>query len=148
MRQGSVLGPLLFLIYINELTDNLKSDSFLFADDSLLLHTYKIGAEKTAIETINNDLNVVQKWAIKLKMKFNYTKTNLINFTKVRNYDNTNFSVSFDSNIMKPSNVVKHLGIHLSYDLNWTTHINHVISKSSKLIGLLKGNSTFLNIKQ
>ena len=67
--QGSTLDPLLFLIYINDLFDNLQCNPKLFADDTSLFSTVKV-AERTA-NNVNNDLKEINKWAFQWKMSFN-----------------------------------------------------------------------------
>ena len=67
--QGSVFGPLLFLVYINDLTDNISSDMRLFADDSSLFTRVK-GSDQTH-ENLIKDLKVVTAWAYQWKMLFN-----------------------------------------------------------------------------
>ena len=67
--QGSVLGPLLFLVYINDLTDNIHSDMRLFADDSSLF-TCVMGVNQTH-ETLVEDLQAITTWAYQWKMIFN-----------------------------------------------------------------------------
>ena len=67
--QGSVLGPLLFIIYINDLTDNVKSNIRLFADDSSLFIRVRNIAEAQAL--LSGDLNTITAWATQWKMQFN-----------------------------------------------------------------------------
>ena len=67
--QGSVLGPLLFLVYINDLTDNISSEMRLFADDSSLFTCVK-GIDHTH-EKLVKDLQTVSRWAYQWKMIFN-----------------------------------------------------------------------------
>ena len=67
--QGSVLGPLLFLIYINDLERNIKSNIKFFADDTMLFSVVK-DPETTANE-LNHDLEIVRQWAHQWKMEFN-----------------------------------------------------------------------------
>ena len=67
--QGSILGPLLFLIYINDLPNELKSNAKLFADDTSLFTLVKDKNESTSI--LNNDLLLISKWAYNWKMIFN-----------------------------------------------------------------------------
>ena len=67
--QGSVLGPLLFLIYINDLTQNISANMKLFADDSSLF--IKVTNVDTAHQTLMNDLDTITAWAHLWKMKFN-----------------------------------------------------------------------------
>ena len=67
--QGSVLGPLLFLIYINDLEKNIKSNVIFFADDNMLfsiVNDYLISANE-----LNHDLNIISQWAYQWKMEFN-----------------------------------------------------------------------------
>ena len=66
--QGSVLGPLLFLIYINDLTDNISSNIKLFADDSSLF--IKVTDIETSQRLLSNDVNLITLWAHQCKMQF------------------------------------------------------------------------------
>ena len=67
--QGSILGPLLFLIYINDLSENLKSTVKLFADDTSIFHVVK--DPNTSAEILNHDLTRISEWAYRWKMSFN-----------------------------------------------------------------------------
>ena len=72
--QGSVLGPLFFLICINDLVDGLSSDAKLFADDTSLFTI--VYDENIAASQLNNDLKIISEWTYQWKMKFNPDKTN------------------------------------------------------------------------
>ena len=72
---GSVLGPLFFLAYINDLVENISSDAKLFADDILLATI--VYDEVTAADELNRDLKVISDWACQWKMQFNPDKNNL-----------------------------------------------------------------------
>ena len=67
--QGSILGPLLFLIYVNDLPDGLKSECKLFADDTSLFSV--VHDISTSASDINNDLTLISNWAFQWKMSFN-----------------------------------------------------------------------------
>ena len=67
--QGSVLGPVLLLIYINDLSDNLQYNPQLFADDTSLFSTIKV--PKRTANNLNNDLKEINKWVFQWKMSFN-----------------------------------------------------------------------------
>ena len=67
--QGSILGPLLFLIYINDLSDNLTSNAKLFADDTSLFSV--VHDVNTSAKELNDDLKKVNDWAFQWKMSFN-----------------------------------------------------------------------------
>ena len=75
--QGSILGPLLFLIYINDLSDNLQCNPKLFADDTSLLSTVKV-PERT-VNNLNSDLNSdlkeINKWSFQWKLSFSLDRT-------------------------------------------------------------------------
>ena len=67
--QGSILGPLFFLIYINDLSENLKSTVKLFVDDTSIFHVVK--NPNTSAEILNHDLTRITEWAYRWKMSFN-----------------------------------------------------------------------------
>ena len=71
--QGSILGPLLFLIYINDLSDNLQCNPKLFADDTSLLSTVKV-PERT-VNNLNSDLKEINKWSFQWKLSFSLDRT-------------------------------------------------------------------------
>ena len=145
--QGSILGPLLFLIYVNDFGRQLENESYLFADDSSVLRQYRVGTETIAENSINEDLIKLLKWATTWKLTFNISKTVLINFSlNIRN--NPSLSISFDGTLIKPVETHKHLGIVLSSDLKWRDHVNHVVSSANKKLGLLKRRSFTLTRNQ
>ena len=67
--QGSVLGPLLFLIYINDLEKNIKSNVIFFADDTMLFSL--VNNPAISANELSHDLNAISQWAYQWKMKFN-----------------------------------------------------------------------------
>ena len=75
--QGSVLGPLLFLIYINDLEKNIKSNIKFFADDSMLFSIVKDPV--ISADDLNHDLNIIYQWAHQWKMEFNPDPTKQAN---------------------------------------------------------------------
>ena len=77
--QGSVLGPLLFLVYINDLVESVGCDIKLFVDDTSLFST--VYDESKTAEELNRDLEKVQAWAWQWKMKFNAEKTEEVIFS-------------------------------------------------------------------
>ena len=84
--QGSILSSLLFLIYLNDIEEGIKSEISLFADDVALLNKFQ--NTNTLEREINSDLTVLNKWANKWNMDFNPTKTKMIIFSnkKKQNY--------------------------------------------------------------
>ena len=142
--QGSILGPLLFLIFINDLGEDFVSDLNMFADDTALLQEYSVKAQAENI--LNNDLKEISKWGQQWMVDFNPQKTVFLNFSLKKK--KTKLNLSFDNTPIKQVTEQKYLGLILSDDLKWTKHIRFVCSKASKLIGLLYRNSMYFNVNQ
>ena len=139
--QGSVLGPLLFLIYINDIAENLESLTRLFADDTSLAKSSKHPSE---IElTLNQDLKIIEQWSTDWLITFNSEKTNIIFFTT--STDNIDLNVYFNNNKLEIVNTHKHLGITFSPNCKWNSHIDNLISTVSKQISMLRKIKYILN---
>ena len=125
--QGSILGPLLFLIYINDLPERLKTDAKLFADDTSLFSTV-IDIDKTS-DNLNNDLSVIREWAYLWKMSFNpdpNKQATEVIFSHKKN-PVTHPILIFNNQIVKTAHSQKHLGLTLDGKLCFNTHLNEKI---------------------
>ena len=132
--QGSVLGPLLFLVYINDIADDLSGFSRLFADDTSIGHTAQ---DVTHLRTlIDTDLDNLQKWSEKWMLKFNPNKTDIMIFN-TRNVQN-NLTFDFCGVSIAPVDNHKHLGIIFSSDCKWNKHIDKLIERTSKQVNVLR----------
>ena len=108
--QGSVLGPLLFLIYINDITDNLTGMARLFADDTSLSFS---STNLALIEkVVNNDLFTLKEWATKWLITFHPQKTEVMLISNI--FNDYNLEIKFDTNVLKIVDAHKHLGVILS----------------------------------
>ena len=132
--QGSVLGPLLFLLHINHLPSVVTSQVRLFADDCLLYRPIRSVSDQEAFQC---DLEALEKWTSIWGMRFNAQKCYLMNITRTRNHLTQNYSLN--SHILQSVTREKYLGITISNDLNLSTHINTTNNSNSKL-GFLRGN--------
>jgi hypothetical protein len=135
--QGSVLGPLLFLVYINDITEALANESYLFADDTSVFCPVQNGNILRTAEIINTDLDKLNKWAKKWLVTINPTKTVVMLFSKKRHPPLLPHLV-LDGNQLQVVTMHKHLGIVLTQSLNWSEHINSVASKCSRLLSIFK----------
>ena len=142
--QGSILGPLFFLIYINDLTDGLKCNVKLFADDTSIFTV--VHDPNTAADNMNNDLQLISLWAFKWRMSFNPDPTmQAVEVTFSRKIIPSNYTpICFNSVPVRKVPEHKHLGIILDSKLSFTSHINAAISKCRQGIGLLKLLSIYL----
>ena len=143
--QGSVLGPLLFLIYINDLTDDIKSNMKLFADDSsLFLRVTDIDITQNLLMT---DLTTVTTWAHQWKMKFNpdITKQAIEVIFSWKRDKPDHPHLNFSGIPVARREYTKHLGIILDEKLSFKRHINEAIAKAKKGIAIIHFLSRHVN---
>ena len=119
--QGSVLGPLLFLIYINDITENVNSHIRLFADDTTLFIDFS--DEITATQQINNDLATIRDWADRWLVSFCPKKTEAL-LVSLKHRTNPPPPIYFGQTRVTEVESHKHLGIILNNNLSWNEHID------------------------
>ena len=134
--QGSILGPLLFLIYINDIVNSSPILSFiLFADDTNILLSHKNLTE--LINVINCELSKVSSWFKCNKLSLNISKTNVMHFHTSRTNENLPHNINIDSLPLEQKDHVKFLGITIDDHLTWNQHICNISSSIAKGIGIL-----------
>jgi hypothetical protein len=133
--QGSVLGPTLFLVYINDIVDDVKSNIRLFADDSILYREIR-GPEDHAI--LQEDLSTVFKWTDTWQMSFNASKCQLLTITRRTKPNLLNYSV--DNKTIERTTSAKYFGVTISSDLSWNQHIANIRSKACSTLGIIRRN--------
>ena len=142
--QGSTLGPLFFLVYINDPIADLKCNVKLFADDTSLLTV--VEDSNTAANDMNHDLELISQWAYDWKMSFNPDpQKQAVELAFSKKKIEIHHSVIHFNNI--PVTKVeehKHLGVVLDSKLSFSAHIKAAISKTRKGIGLLRCLSKYL----
>jgi len=133
--QGSVLGPLLFIVYINDIVDGINSNIRLFADDTSIYVI--VDDPATAAYDINNDLDKISTWANKWQVKFNPEKTVTILFSR-KHSPSPKLPLYMDDVRIKEVTNHKHLGITFQSDCLWDKHIDDIVNKVSPMINCLR----------
>jgi len=126
VRLASVLGPLLFLMYINDLPMNVKSKVRLFADDTVLYLTISTFSQS---EILQKDLDNLERWSHKWDMKFNFSKCQVIHITRSKNPIPTQYTIH--NCILESVSSEKFLGVDISSDLSWDKHFNRISKKAN-----------------
>ena len=133
--QGTVLGPLLFLLHINDLPDCVTSQVRLFADDCLVYRVINSVQDQLDLQ---KDLVSLAAWADRWGMSFNPSKCNII--TIARSSSPLHKFYSLCGEVLQHVSEAKYLGVLLSDDLQWSKHIQHTTARANSTLGLLRRN--------
>ena len=143
--QGSVLGPLLFLIYINDLPNiSEKLTFFLFADDTNIYYESK--NLKEIEKTVNEELKKLSLWLNINRLALNVSKTNFVIFRSCQKILDHNVTLVMNRKALQQKDHVKYLGVLLDQHLKWKYQINNVALKISRGIGILAKLKPFLKV--
>ena len=125
--QGSILGPLLFLVYINDIVENIHSSIRLFADDASL---YIIVDDPIdSANQLNNDLQTIHLWAKTWLVTFNPAKSESVIFSRKRNKP-YHPRVFMNQTEIEEVTSHKHLGVVFPNDCTWHEHLDYIKSKA------------------
>ena len=135
--QGSVLGPLLFLIYINDLPDYIQNNSTvkLFADDTIIYHPINNQQDSIALQ---DDLDSLQRWESDWLMQFHPQKCQTMHITNKRNIIQSTYTIH--NHTLQTTDTAKYPGIHIHRTLNWNTHINKTAQRANTTSAFLHRN--------
>ena len=136
--QGTVLGSLLFLVYINDLPACVSSEACLFADDCLLYRTIK--SQRDA-DILQDDLNSLQQWEAKWLMSFNPDKCEVLRVTnKRKNIIQSQYTIH--GTVLNTVDKTKYLGVTIRSKLNWKPHISNISKKANNIRAFLHRHLT------
>ena len=142
--QGSVLGPLLFIVFINDLVDHISSSQvYTFADDTKIVHQINTSSDFNCLQS---DLNSVLRWSSQNNMLLNKDKFELISHAPPANikskelfselpFSSTYLNYCTGDDQITPSQVVRDLGLFINSSLTWDNHINKLCSGGKRLCG-------------
>ena len=137
--QGSVLGPLLFVLYINDLPKDIISDIYLFADDT------KIFTQVTNMEDaakLQDDLTKLQEWSDRWLLKFHPGKCKVVD---IGMRDRISYNYYLDNTELEHSEVEKDLGVHIDNRLKFDTHMGTKINKANNVLGAIRRSFSYLD---
>ena len=138
--QGSVLGPILFVIFINDLPEQITSNIKIFADDTKIFRSLSKVNDLTSMQ---NDLNELAKWSRKWQLPFNETKCKFIHFGR----NNPNHTYSMNGHNLETACEEKDLGVTFDQELKFRSHIRNIVSKANSRIGIIKRSFDELTVE-
>jgi ribonuclease P/MRP protein subunit RPP40 len=134
--QGSVLGPILFLVFINDMPTYTKHATIrLFADDTIAYLT--ITSHNNCIQ-LQNDLVALERWEKEWMMEFHPDKCNIMHITKKRT--TLKYPYKLHTHLLTEASDSKYLGININNKMSWNKHIDSVSAKANKRLGFIKRN--------
>ena len=130
------MRPLLFLLFINDITESITSEIRFFADDCIL---YRTISSPTDADLLQKDLDMLTEWEIRWQMSFNQKKCHIMHISNLRSrevlYDYTMRGSKLEVVYSYP-----YLVVTISSNLKWNDHVNNVIKKASRSLGMLRRN--------
>ena len=147
--QGSILGPTLFLLYINDLPDDLVCKMVMYADDTTLFDSIERPKRSTQqrqqlCDALNADLQTVTEWGTKWLVSFNSSKTQSILHSRLKD-DGVQYSLQMSNNTLQECNTISFLGLTVSSDLSWKPYIQSISKQAAQRIGSLYRASRYLH---
>jgi hypothetical protein len=133
--QGTVTGPLMFLIFINDLPNNISSHVRLFADDCILYRNVAGSEDASRLQT---DLDTLTEWQLKWQMEFSASKCYVLRVTHARTPHH--FTYTLNNTRLQETTNHTYLGVNISQDLSWNSHINNISAKANRTLGFIRRN--------
>ena len=140
--QGSVLGPCLFLYYINDIALGLTSTTRLFADDTMIYMTVRNNSDARKLQ---DDLRRLEEWEDTWMMEFHPHKCEVVSITRKKSP--VIFPYTLHGHTLDHVQVVKYLGVTISNGMRWDAHVNNITGKANRTLGFLRRNLNISNIK-
>ena len=142
--QGSILGPVLFNLYVADLPEILSSTSAQYADDATIYDSCKNGSSKSCAQNLEKDLNNLLPWSTNENLLFNEDKTKSILFSTSQLAemhqlsDSNTYQIKRNEKAVKRVQCTKILGIHFDENLSWKDHVNNVLKSCYGTLRILR----------
>ena len=137
--QGSILGPVLFTIFINDLPEALNVQCKVFADDT------KIYEDVNKKDEIQKDLYTMQEWTEKWNLYFNVSKCKVMHIGKKNPMTSYFMKIENEKQKIETCSEEKDLGITFDSNLNFDVHINNITKKANQMLGVIRRTFTFMS---
>ena len=135
--QGTVLGPLLFSLYINDITEDIDSELRFFADDCVCYREIKDTEDTVKLQ---EDIDRLGCWASSWGVRFQPVKCNIMQITRKRIKNQINASYSLEGTVLENVEKIKYLGVTITNYLKWNTHVSNICTKANRNLGSLSRN--------
>ena len=135
--QGSVLGPILFVIYINDLPDKLNSDCYMFADDTKVFNEIRCDEDS---EKLQHDMEELENWSDKWLLRFHPDKCKVLSAGKRKT---GRFEYKLCNTKLQYTEKEKDIGVVVDNQLNFEDHMNEKINKANSIMGLIRRTFTY-----
>jgi len=139
--QGSVLGPLLFVIYINDLPDEVLSDIYLFADDTKILK--QVDSREDSL-ILQKDINSLERWSREWLLKFHPDKCHVLTLGKFGNIKHAH-PYALGERELEHVFIEKDLGVVFDSELTFEEHISEKVTKANTIAGLIRRSFSYLS---
>jgi hypothetical protein len=132
--QGSILGPILFLLYTNDIECQLSPGTSvtLYADDAKIFRPITTALDCRILQA---DLRILEGWCDKWKLRFNTEKCKVLSFARTIKFV---FPYRLNNDVLTITTDFNYLGVSVTNNLSWKPHIRNIVSKANRLLGLIK----------
>ncbi|CAH1239463.1 Hypp5830 [Branchiostoma lanceolatum] len=146
--QGSILGPLLFILYIDDLTEKLTNTAMLYADDSSIMRIMERRERARAALSLNTDLQKIQNWADCWNVLFGASKCKCLTASNLKDAEGNHPELNFMNTTLAEVDEAELLGLTIRKELSWTHHIKKMATDAGKRLGLLRRAAPYLTPQQ
>ena len=140
--QGSVLGPVLFVCYINDLPQEVQTKVKLFADDTKL---YTKVSEEYGRHELQEDINNLDKWAKEWQLSFNASKCKVMHMGHRNPHETYSMQQDGRDVILDTTDIEKDIGVHVDKELKFDRHVEIQCGKANKILGLIRRSFTYID---